>query len=113
MTEHPSWRSSSTAEDYAAHDFADFAQEYLRRNADYRREWEETEQAAVDAEDHADQLREGLAGRWGLCFPLRARCKAGPGPGFVAAGTKPRYRDTGKSGRTIALRSATRRRDYR
>ena len=32
-----SWRSPSTADQYRHHDYADFAQEFLHRNADYRR----------------------------------------------------------------------------
>lgn len=83
MAEQSSWRSSSTAEHYAAHDFADFAQEYLRRNGDYQRDWAETEMRAANTSDPANQLKEGLAERWGLCFPLCTRCISQRKSGFV------------------------------
>ena len=65
------WTGSvnAAALDFAAHDFADFAQEFLRRNQAYR-------------DDHGRIMRtrhsrdpsvwEGLARRWGLCFPFRS-----------------------------------------
>ena len=36
MEEKPDWRSESYAKAFEAHDRADFAQEFLRRNPDYR-----------------------------------------------------------------------------
>lgn len=85
MDDHSSWRSPSAADHYAAHDFADFAQEFLRRNGDYQREWAEIDKHAVEASGHPDHLKEGLAGRWGLCFPLRARRQARSKPSSVVA----------------------------
>lgn len=48
MADPSSWRSTASAEHYAAHDFADFAQEFLRRNSDYRHEWAEAETRLPD-----------------------------------------------------------------
>lgn len=70
-----SWRSPSTADQYRHHDYADFAQEYLQRNSEYRSDYAETE-ARVTANPDVELIeKEGLAGRWGLCFPHRARIR--------------------------------------
>jgi hypothetical protein len=64
-----SWRSPSTADQYQHHDYADFAQEYLQRNADYRSDYAETE-ARVAAHPDVDLIeREGLAGGGAFAFP--------------------------------------------
>ena len=64
-----SWRSPSTAQQCQHHDYADFAQEFLQRNPEYRQDYAETE-ARVAASPHGEQPeKEGLAGRWGLSFP--------------------------------------------
>lgn len=64
------WRSPTASDQFAGHDYADFAQEFLRRNADYRREHAEVE--AAMAESPADGARQAarLASRWGLCLPF-------------------------------------------
>jgi len=103
MANQSSWRSSVPTETYSAHDFADFAQEFLRRNSDYQREWVETEQRIGVTCEIADQLREGLAGRWGLCFPLCARRNAATRSGFVAARTATWRRGPGRPGTTIGV----------
>ena len=61
-----------------AFDYSDFAQEFLRRNPDYAREYNQTEQRALADPAKAQKEREGLARRWGLSFPLRSR-KIGEG----------------------------------
>lgn len=71
-----SWRSPSTADQYQHHDYADFAQEYLQRNADYRSDYAETEARVVAHPDFVLIEREGLAGRWGLCFPHCPRIRS-------------------------------------
>lgn len=64
-----SWRSPSTEDQYQHHDYADFAQEYLQRNADYRRDHAETV-ARIAKNPTLERIeQEGLAGRWGLSFP--------------------------------------------
>lgn len=70
MSGESSWRSADYAERFKAHDHADFAQEFLRRNPDYVREFHQTEQKAAADPAMAQERREGLARRWGLSFPL-------------------------------------------
>jgi len=52
-------------------DFAGFAQEFLRRNAAYTREYRAVVQAATG--DAPPEQQEEMARRWGLCFSVRAR----------------------------------------
>ena len=52
---------------YARHDFPDFAQEFLRRNPDYR---------AQQAQDLRGSDTEQLARTWGLHFPVRPCCRS-------------------------------------
>lgn len=49
-------------------DFPGFAQEFLRRNPEYRRDYESV---MSDAEGNPT-AQEGMARRWGLCFPGRS-----------------------------------------
>lgn len=65
-----SWRSPDTREQYAHHDFADFAQEFLRRNNDYRQDYRATMERIATAPATQVFEEEGLAGRWGLRFPF-------------------------------------------
>lgn len=49
-------------------DFPGYAQEFLRRNPDYRRDYN-----SVMSDRQADSASpEGIARRWGLCFPGRS-----------------------------------------
>jgi hypothetical protein len=64
-----SWRSHKTADQYRDHDYADFAQEFLQRNPDYRRDHTETKDQIVLDPAASPAEEEGLAGRWGLSFP--------------------------------------------
>jgi hypothetical protein len=64
-----SWRSEVNAQRYADHDYADFAQEFLRRNPDYQRDYGDTYARIANNPKSADNEKEGLAGRWGLRFP--------------------------------------------
>ena len=72
MSEDGSWRSAAYAERFKTHDHADFAQEFLRRNPDYIREYAQTQQRVAADPAKAQEEREGLARRWGLSFPLRS-----------------------------------------
>ena len=48
-------------------DFPGYAQEFLRRSQDYRRDYDR-----VMSDPHADPAsQEGMAQRWGLSFPGR------------------------------------------
>jgi hypothetical protein len=72
------WRSVSTAAAYVNHDYADLAQEFLRRNARYVQDHASTEQRISAHREVAEEEQEGLARRWGLCFPLPPRSVAHP-----------------------------------
>jgi Family of unknown function (DUF6499) len=76
MRSNSGWRSPKVAEDFAGHDNADFAQEFLRRNPDYRREYSEAQLGTVADEPDRSERLEGLARRWGMTFPVFARCRA-------------------------------------
>lgn len=65
-----SWRSPPTADQYRHHDYADFAQEFLNRNPEYRRDHAETMSRMALSPETMWQEQEGLARRWGLSFPL-------------------------------------------
>ncbi|MGI9359968.1 MAG: transcriptional regulator domain-containing protein [Parasphingorhabdus sp.] len=64
------WRSPDFAKDYARHDYADFAQEFLTRNKNYRREYYETLARISEHDVDAQEEMEVLARRWGMIFPL-------------------------------------------
>lgn len=69
MSEGSSWRSIPTADQYRQHDYADFAQEFLQRNHDYRRDHAATLNRITCHPEITQAEEEGLAGRWGLSFP--------------------------------------------
>jgi hypothetical protein len=49
-------------------DFPGFAQEFLRRNPEYRRDYE----SVMSDPEGNPTAQEGMARRWGLCFPGRS-----------------------------------------
>lgn len=67
------WRSPSSADDFAHLDLAGFAQEFLRRNPDYCREYHALARARPPADLAQDADMIAMARRWGLSFPVRAR----------------------------------------
>jgi hypothetical protein len=79
------WRSPTTAADFSSHDYADFAQEFLRRNEDYGRDHGATERRIAGHPPSAKTEQEGLARRWGLSFPLSTRRTARRRPGALVA----------------------------
>ncbi|WP_375142855.1 transcriptional regulator domain-containing protein [Pelagibacterium sp. 26DY04] len=58
------WRSSSTYDYVDGLVAADLAWEWLRRNADYQRDYAEIERGVVDPQRYRDLVR----ARWGLQF---------------------------------------------
>lgn len=66
-----SWRSPSTAYQYRHHDYADFAQEFLIRNVDYRKDHAQTLARIAQFPQTESMQQEGLSRRWGLSFPHR------------------------------------------
>ena len=65
------WRSPETASDFETHDRADLAQEFLRRNPSYEREYIETENSIKATTSERNASLEALGHRWGLsiAFP--------------------------------------------
>ncbi len=77
MEKPPDWRSENYAKAYENYDRTDFAQEFLRRNPEYRDQYAE----AVDAAPLA--LRR-LARHWGLVFRCGPRSSSPPSPDCLA-----------------------------
>ena len=70
-------------------DFPGYAQEFLRRSPDYRRDYSSVMSDRED--DPASQ--EGMARRWGLCFPGRSACFGARRAGLLGRGGLPLCRD--------------------
>ena len=68
------WRSQTIAAETANLDYADFAQEFLRHNKEYRRQYARYA-ARRNGASSKETLSTGFARRWGLVFPDRS-------PGF-------------------------------
>lgn len=64
------WRSQETASEFAIHDRADLAQEFLCRNTDYAHEFAETEARIEASSTERSDLRSDMARRWGLSCPF-------------------------------------------
>lgn len=71
MSKGSAWRSSSTAQDFADHQYPDFAQEFLRRNPDYRRDYRQVSRQVADGRMTAANASEAVS-KWGLVFRLRS-----------------------------------------
>ncbi|MES2067538.1 MAG: DUF6499 domain-containing protein [Pseudomonadota bacterium] len=56
-------------------DFAGFAQEFLRRNPAYRKDYQAISRNNARGMPTAEQ--EVMARRWGLCFSMRTGCASG------------------------------------
>ncbi|HEX2814460.1 MAG TPA: DUF6499 domain-containing protein [Sphingopyxis sp.] len=70
-------------------DFPGYAQEFLRRSPDYRRDYRSVMSDRKD--DPASQ--EGMARRWGLCFPGRSACFGARRAGLLGRGGLSQCRD--------------------
>ncbi len=64
----PSWRSPDTIEQLNRLDRSGFAVEFLRRNADYQRDYKQTVRQIARGKVDPDFARSCLARRWGLRF---------------------------------------------
>lgn len=62
------WRSPETIDRLNRLERPGFAVEFLRRNADYRRDFVRTHRQIARASVDAETARAGLARRWGLRF---------------------------------------------
>ncbi|WP_414690818.1 transcriptional regulator domain-containing protein [Novosphingobium sp. UBA6272] len=94
-----SWRSPSTADQYRDHDYADFAQEFLNRNCGYQADYADTQARIAQSPETASNEQEGLARRWGLCFPQRSSFESARSPRAVVTGRGARrgHRRSGRS----------------
>ncbi len=86
------WRSPKTEEDFAGLDYADFAQEFLRRNPDYCREYYALERRIAAGLPNQQAEREAFAQRWGLSFPVRPRSCPRSGACILGAGNCDHHR---------------------
>lgn len=71
MADKPDWRSQEYADRLKNLDLAGFAQEFLRRNSEYREDADRVLGGDGDPEDSAQ--RDAVAQKWGLLFRLSAR----------------------------------------
>ncbi|WP_221220909.1 transcriptional regulator domain-containing protein [Phenylobacterium haematophilum] len=113
MSKRGSWRLSASAETFAEHDFPDFAQEFLRRNPDYRQDHSLITRRNRRGSLTGDALARTLE-KWGLVFRLRPRRRSDPGPRYLAArpgahDDRRRNRAAGLSNTADLYRSARRR----
>lgn len=79
------WRSTKTADDFANHDYADFAQEFLRRNPNYCREYHALMRRIAAGRIEGPPALEAFARSWGLSFPLHPGPFGGRGAGALVA----------------------------
>ena len=104
------WCLPHYADDYAAHDFPQFAQELLCRNPDYQDQYQAIIQVEASDPDHQQQELEGLARQWGMTFPLQPRRR----PTLIASTLVPEpisghhyhRRSASQSGRRASNRSS-------
>jgi hypothetical protein len=93
------WRSPACAEEYANHDFADFAQEFLRRNPAYQSDCKKVEQNPPNDDEPGAQ--NAVAHKWGLLFRRRPYPRPTRRACIVATGGEPRRSYAYPSQRTI------------
>nr|WP_245421764.1 DUF6499 domain-containing protein [Rhodoplanes serenus] len=82
------WRSSSTYDFVDGLAAADLAWEWLRRNADYQRDFANIERGAVDPQRYRDVVR----ARWGLQFRSPPKAQRHRNYSLLGAGGRPRHR---------------------
>ncbi len=69
VSEGSAWRSASIAEDFADHEYPDFAQEFLRRNLDYRRDYQRISRLVAKGRMTTSSISDAVS-KWGLVFRL-------------------------------------------
>ena len=74
MQNESDWRSPAAQQQFAEFDYADCAQEFVRRSPDYRRDYEQVEARIAAGGLNKKNEWEVLARRWGMIFPLCPRC---------------------------------------
>jgi hypothetical protein len=72
MPKGAAWPPVATAETFADHDYPDFAQEFLRRNPGYRKDYRRITRRLADGTMTPTGASEAVR-KWGLVFRLRSR----------------------------------------
>ena len=75
MRNQSDWRSPAAQKEFAGFDYADCAQEFVRRSPDYRRDYELTRTRIAECNLDGRHEWEVLARRWGMIFPMCPRCR--------------------------------------
>ena len=83
MPDDESWRSHDATAYLDRVQRAGFAWEFLRRNPDYREDYEDMSRDAASGTTIALEAALALAQRWGLSFPVRPPATQRPGTGLV------------------------------
>jgi hypothetical protein len=73
MRNQSDWRSQATQQKFAGFDYADCAQEFVRRSPDYRLDYERTKARIAGGGVNEGHELEVLARRWGMIFPVCPR----------------------------------------
>ncbi|NJL73615.1 MAG: hypothetical protein HC888_19890 [Candidatus Competibacteraceae bacterium] len=79
------WRTASDYDYTATLDADGWAWEFLRRNQEYRADFEQCRAAERAASPAATELMEAASQRWGLRFPGRSRSDRRRSNGLLAA----------------------------
>lgn len=74
----PDWRSATAAQALNRLGRPGFAQEFLRRNEDYQRDYRRLARRVVSGAVDEDSASAALARRWGLSFRLRPEASGEP-----------------------------------
>ena len=81
MLDHGAWRSADDTKYLKQVERSGFAWEFLRRNPDYRRDFEVMNRLLQTGNCDDVETVLALVRRWGLGFPLRPSAPVRPGPG--------------------------------
>jgi hypothetical protein len=85
----PDWRSATAAEELNGLGRAGFAQEFLRRNEHYQKDYRRMARRIAAGAAGMDSATAGLARRWGLSFRVRSEAFGKPRSRPMAARTCP------------------------
>lgn len=93
------WRSSSTYDFVDSLVAPDLAWEWLRRNADYQRDYAEMEHPAADAQRLTDLVRR----KWGLQFPCAPRFQRYRNNDLLGSRGRSRHRHSHRTSAALGL----------
>lgn len=92
MPDHGSWRSDDASDYLIQVERSGFAWEFLRRNPDYRRDFETMNRLLQNGTREDLEVVLALVQRWGLGFPMRPGAPVQPGSGHLGHRSQPRSR---------------------